>query len=102
MPNRLNNWTFKNIVDVLSANFFVLRNVEGSHHYYVGKVGGAICVVEVQFHANKSIPVKTMQHSIVVKSGMPQAYWVRSGTNIKKCEVLRGVEDLRKMVLANG
>jgi len=92
MPNRLNNWTFKNAVGILTANYFTLRNIEGSHHYYVGKVAGKICVVEVQFHANKSIPTKTLQHSIIPKSGIPQDYWIKNCSNIKKCKPYKNSE----------
>ena len=77
MPNHLRNWTFEDIEAFLKQHHFVCRNIEGSHHFYVGLVDGKDCVCEVQYHSKGSIPPKTLKINIIEKSGIPIDYWLK-------------------------
>jgi predicted RNA binding protein YcfA (HicA-like mRNA interferase family) len=85
MPNFLNNWTFEDIEEFLTKNhYFKLVNTDGSHHYFHGKVDGADKLVEIQYHAGESIHPKTLRHYVILKSGIPERYWLEFAAAGKK------------------
>ena len=76
MPKHLKNWTFEDVKEFLEQHDFAVRNVEGSHHYFVGVVDGEEKICVVQRHGNKNvIPPKTLKINIIGKSGIPLDYW---------------------------
>lgn len=77
MSNGLRNWTFQDITDFLKQHHFAHRHTRGSHYYYVGFVDGKDKVVEVQFHAGKTIKASTLEWSIIPKSGIPKSLWLK-------------------------
>ena len=79
MPNFLQNWKFDDVVLFLEQHFFILRNVEGSHHYYRGLVDGVDRVCHVQRHPNETIHPKTLKKNIIEKSGIPIEIWKKWG-----------------------
>jgi len=73
MPRGLNNWTFKEIENFLTKNHhFKLVNTNGSHHYFQGRVDGEDRLVEIQRHPGEAIHPKSLQHNVILKSGIPQ------------------------------
>ena len=80
MPRQLNNWMFTDVVDFLKQHFFVeLPGSATGHRFYKGYVDGKVKLVEVQFHSNKPISPKSLQHDIIPKSGIPEANCKRWG-----------------------
>lgn len=76
MPNNLTNWGFKDVVTFLKQHFFTEANRKATGHYYFkGFVDGNIKLVEVQFHSNGYISIKSLQHDIIPKSGIPEKLW---------------------------
>ncbi len=76
MPKNLRNWTFQEASGFLEQNYFVLRNVEGSHYYYVGLVDGKDRICQVARHGdNGTLPPKTLKINIIEKSGIPIELW---------------------------
>jgi hypothetical protein len=77
MPKYLRNWTFDDIAEFLKQNHFLLRNIEGSHHYFVVLVDGIERVCHVQRHTQGAIPPKTLKINIIEKSGIPEELWIQ-------------------------
>ncbi|MFH1412540.1 MAG: hypothetical protein ABIG10_00725 [bacterium] len=77
MPRDLRNWNFKDVVSFLKQHFFVNIHSRkgGSHQYFKGFVNNEIKLVEVQYHGSKAVKVRCLQHDIIPKSGIPEAYW---------------------------
>lgn len=76
MPRNLKNWSFRDVVTFLKQHFFVEANQKATGHYYfLGMVDKMKRLVEVQFHSNQYISVKSLQHDIIPKTGIPEAYW---------------------------
>lgn len=80
MPKHLRNWTFEDVAEFLEQHHFVLRNIEGSHHYFVGLVDGKERVCHIQRHPNETIHPKTLKINVIEKSGIPLDYWDRWGS----------------------
>ncbi len=76
MPNNLNNWTYKDVVDVLKEHKFILNHTRGSHFYFVGHFGGKYRQVCVPFHGNNSIKPRTLK-GIILQSGIPKNIWIK-------------------------
>ena len=78
MPRGLKNWSFEDIVRFLEQHYFTLAYLHGgSHHYYMGFVDGRDRLVEVQYHAGEAIKPKTLNLSIIRKSGIPEVVWLK-------------------------
>ncbi len=76
MPRYLKNWSFDDVVAFLKQHFFVLANQKATGHcYFLGLVDGTKRLVEVQFHSNQYISVKSLQHDIIPKTNIPEDYW---------------------------
>ncbi|MFH0838027.1 MAG: hypothetical protein V1880_02065 [Patescibacteria group bacterium] len=76
MPRNLVNWSFKDVVTFLSQHFFVEAHRKATGHYYFkGLVDKDIKLIEVQFHSNGYISIKSLQHDIIPKSGIPKDLW---------------------------
>lgn len=76
MPHGLNNWTFKDVVDILKDHGFHLSHSRGSHFYYIGHYGGKVRQAHIQYHGQKSIHPRTLK-SVIVQSGIPQNLWLK-------------------------
>src|SRR6266478_953578 len=75
--NRLHNWTFEDIVQFLKQQYFThAGSFGGSHQYFSGFVDSEERLVEIQFHAGKSIKPKTLQLTVIPQSGIPQKCWL--------------------------
>ena len=77
MPKHLRNWRFEDVAEFLKQHHFEIRNVDGSHHYFVGLVDGQDRVCHVQRHTQGSIPPKTLKINVIEKSGIPIDYWLK-------------------------
>ncbi len=76
MPRNLRNWNYNDIVAFLKQHFFVeIYSNAGSHQYFKGYVDQVKKLVEVQKHGSKSISIKSLQHDIIPKSGIPESIW---------------------------
>jgi hypothetical protein len=76
MPRNLKNWSFKDVVSFLRQHLFAEANRKATGHYYFkGYVDKNIKLVEVQFHSNGYISIKSLQHDIIPKSGIPESFW---------------------------
>lgn len=75
MARGKNNWTFKDVEKFLRKHGFTLHHVRGSHHYYLGIVGGEIKMPHIQFHGAKAIHPKTLS-SVIKQSGIPEEEWL--------------------------
>lgn len=73
MPNKLFNWTFKDVVSFLKEHGFRHHHIRGSHHYYIANRDG-MHMVCVPFHGNKAIKGPTMK-GIIRQSGIPKEEW---------------------------
>jgi predicted RNA binding protein YcfA (HicA-like mRNA interferase family) len=74
MPNRLNNWTYKDVVKVLKKHNFILTHVRGSHYYYVGTVKMIMRQVCVALHGKESFKPRTLK-SMILQSGLTEKEW---------------------------
>lgn len=76
MPRNLSNWGFNDVVAFLKQHFFVVVNQKATGHYYfLGMVDKEKRLVEVQYHSNQYISIKSLQHDIIPKTGIPESYW---------------------------
>lgn len=73
MPNRLLNWTFRDVESFLKQEGFRL-NYTNASHYYIGYKNGILRNVCVPFHAQKSIKPRTIK-GIILQSGIEQKRW---------------------------
>lgn len=71
MPNRYNNWTFKEVESFLREHNFQLHHTNGSHFYYIDARMKMVCV---PFHGKKTIKPRTMK-GIILQSAIPNAVW---------------------------
>ena len=77
MPNGLRNWKFEDVVSFLEHHHFQFASAPGgSHHFYKGFVDGEEKMTEVQYHAGKTINPRTLDWSIIEKSGIPKQFWL--------------------------
>ena len=74
MTNGVFNWTYGDVVTVLKDNGFQLNHVKGSHHYFVGNVGGKLHQVCVPKHGSHAFKPRTFK-GIVVQSGLSKSVW---------------------------
>lgn len=58
--------TPKELINVLERNGFVLKRIQGSHHYYVNPLTGKIIVVPMH---NKDLAKGTL-HAILKQAGI--------------------------------
>lgn len=73
MPRGLNNWTYRDVVAFLKEkgfNFYTER--EGSHEAWINH--STECVVEINFHARKSFPPRTLE-TMIRQSGVSKREW---------------------------
>ncbi len=64
------------MVAFLRQHFFVEVNQKATGHYYfLGLVDKVKRLTEVQFHSNQYISIKSLQHDIIPKTGIPESYW---------------------------
>lgn len=87
MPKHLQNWTFEDVAAFLKQNYFSIRNIEGSHHYFVGFVDGKDRICHIQKHGRESIRPKTLKINVIEKSGIPLELWLQwssSPNNLRK------------------
>lgn len=74
MPNGINNWTYRDVVDFLKENGFSLNHTKGSHIFYIGfynKIQRHVCV---PLHGNTAIKPRTIK-GIIAQSGIPKEKW---------------------------
>ncbi len=74
MPNNLNNWTYRDVIDVLKEYGFHLNHTRGSHHYFIGTVAKTLRQVCVPYHGSIAIKPRTMK-GIMLQSGMSKEQW---------------------------
>lgn len=74
MPRGVFNWTFDDVVRVLKDNGFHLSHIEGSHHFYIGRVGDRTHQVCVAFHGKKAFKPRTFK-GVVAQSGLSKRVW---------------------------
>jgi len=74
MPNRLLNWTFRDVESFLKERGFRLNYTNASHYYYIGSKNRVLRNVCVPFHAQKSIKPRTLK-GIILQSGIKQEEW---------------------------
>jgi len=84
MPNNLRNWVFEDIEDFLKNHYFEIIDHNGSHYYFLGNVGGEQRLLEIQYHSKESIHPKTLRYYVIVKSGIPEEYWLEYARAGKK------------------
>lgn len=70
------NWSANDVIDFLSQHDFVEIHTRGSHFYFQGNVDGHVRVVEVPVHVGDVIKPKTLNLSIIEKSGIPREIWI--------------------------
>jgi predicted RNA binding protein YcfA (HicA-like mRNA interferase family) len=76
MPNKLFNWTFKDVESFLKERGFHLNYTNASHYYYAALYNGKLRNVCVPFHGNnKTIKPRTLR-GIILQSGIPQKDWI--------------------------
>ncbi len=75
MPNNLNNWTYRDVVDVLKAHGFILNHTRGSHFYFIGHVQKTFRQVCVPYHGSIAIKPRTMK-GIIAQSGIRKEEWM--------------------------
>ncbi|HTR18927.1 MAG TPA: type II toxin-antitoxin system HicA family toxin [Candidatus Paceibacterota bacterium] len=68
------NWNYYDVVAVLKQHKFYLNHTRGSHHYYVGSVGGKLHQVQVPFHGSKTFKPRTL-NAMVRQSGLTRSDW---------------------------
>ena len=74
MPNRLSNWTFRDVESFLKEKGFRLNYTNASHYYYIGSKNGILRNVCVPFHGQKSIKPRTLK-GIILQSGIEVQEW---------------------------
>lgn len=75
MPNRYNNWTYKQVVRFLRNNgFHLARKSRGSHEQYKGYIDNQVRICTVPKHGSKAIHSRTMR-SIIRQSGIHENQW---------------------------
>lgn len=74
MPNRLNNWTYADVIKILKKEHFKLQHVRGSHHYFVGIIGGVMRQVCVPYHGKTAFKPRTLK-GMILQSGMTENDW---------------------------
>ncbi len=94
------NWNFYDVVSFLEQHFFVYVHNEGSHRYYRGFVDGVERLVEIQYHGAIAIRPRTLQHSIIPKSGVPVAIW-KNWANAGNTKARRRIQYPRASPLPN-
>lgn len=68
------NWTYNDVVSVLKEHGFHLNHVKGSHHYFIGTVGGVMRQVCVPKHGSQSFKPRTFK-GMVSQSGLSKEDW---------------------------
>lgn len=63
---------FRDVIDILEANGFVLIRQNGSHRRYRGIVGGEVRFVDVAPHSLSDDVAKGTLGSIIRQSGLPK------------------------------
>ncbi len=76
MPNGLKNWTYNDVVDLLKTHHFTLNHTRGSHHYFIGLMGGRFRQVCVPYHGSLAVKPRTMR-GIILQSGVPKEVWLK-------------------------
>jgi hypothetical protein len=79
-PNRLHNWTYRDVKLFLKENgFSFFEPLKGSHESWIklGSYGGPDRIVEVNF-THKSYPPKTLK-IMIQQSGIDQKEWIAWG-----------------------
>jgi len=76
MPNKLFNWTFRDVDRFLKNHNFKLNYTNGSHYYYIGHYGKIFRHVCVPFHSSKTIKSRTLK-GIILQSGMLKEEWLK-------------------------
>jgi predicted RNA binding protein YcfA (HicA-like mRNA interferase family) len=74
MPNRLNNWKYKDVIVVLKEQGFILNHTRGSHYYFYGIIKGVPHNVCVPYHGSLALKPRTMK-GIILQSGISQSVW---------------------------
>lgn len=74
MTRGFNNWTYRDVVDVLKEHGFSLHDMNSSHHFYIKFVNGRFYQVTVAFHGSKIFPPKTLK-SMFTQSGLTKDDW---------------------------
>jgi predicted RNA binding protein YcfA (HicA-like mRNA interferase family) len=75
MVRGVNNWKFRDIVQVLECNMFILYRTRGSHYYYRRLIDGVPHTVCVPRHGS-AIKPRTMK-GIIEQSGLGTDAWHR-------------------------
>jgi len=76
MPNNCYNWTFKDIEKFLGKHGFVLKRINGSHYFFVGKINEVDKLVCVPFHTNKAIDPRVLK-GVICQSGIDKKEWIQ-------------------------
>jgi len=72
----IRNWSFKDLSSFLKDYGFICENIEGSHHYYVGRIEGKDRLVQAILSVKErdSQSLKTMKLAIR-HSGIPKGHF---------------------------
>ena len=76
MPRNLNNWTYREVVDVLKEHGFILNYTRGSHYYFIGHAAETLRQVCVPYHGSLAIKPRTMK-AIMLQSGISKEKWMK-------------------------
>jgi len=72
MPNGLNNWSERDVVDFLKENGFTFHEMrKGSHYAYINKSTG--CIVEINIPQDAYTP-RTLE-TMIRQSGLSKKDW---------------------------
>lgn len=73
MPHGIKNWVYKDVAAFLKEKGFVFyEERKGSHEAWVNP--STECVVEINYHAQKSFPPRTLE-TMIRQSGIPKKEW---------------------------
>ncbi|PIR45527.1 MAG: hypothetical protein COV09_00845 [Candidatus Vogelbacteria bacterium CG10_big_fil_rev_8_21_14_0_10_50_13] len=75
MPNRLNNWAYRDVESFLKDNGFRLNHIRGSHYYFVGHIDGKHRQVCVPYHSRNAFKPRTLK-GVILQSGIKKEKWL--------------------------
>lgn len=99
--NRLFNWTHNDVAQFIEQQHFSYFKSEGGHDYYKGFVDNEKRIVQVPNHKiRKRIDPKTLQHTIIPHSGIPENCWleyVKMPRKLRKKYCYKGCKPFPKL-----
>ena len=68
------NWSFRDVVAVLTKHGFARHHIDSSHHFYIKFVDGRLYQVQVPYHGNKAFKPRTLK-GMILQSGLSKEDW---------------------------